>query len=187
MRRVRRSQRKAPVHTLQGMDGGPDQLARVLAVSGVILSVLALTWQLVSWRLGGARVKVEGRINLAPVEGGGEEEAFRVIARNKGRLPVSVTQWAVGICRGKWSPRRWARRPSWFTWKNWPEEWQGPDVPHTIAGHHSAEWSLRHADLIRALEQNEDSEVSLHATVFLATGRSRASREVSRWRPSSPD
>jgi hypothetical protein len=94
-----------------------DMWARVLAIAGLVASFSALTWQVVQWRLNGARVTVSLRV-YAEVAGGHfwsdtfEEQAdkyeiahrssrtgveVQVLVRNRGRAPVHVEDYWLSI------------------------------------------------------------------------------------------
>jgi hypothetical protein len=85
----------------------------IVAIIALVISVSSLTWQIVLYLLGGARVRTELRVGALGMEGavhlpvddrvdfaelaqkGFPERVFGVQVRNVGRLAVSVTKWDV--------------------------------------------------------------------------------------------
>ena len=83
-----------------------------IAILSLLISLVALTWQIVAWRLSGSVVKVDllagafGNGGVASNEvskfdfktfaqSGFLEPVFIVRARNVGRIPVDITHWKV--------------------------------------------------------------------------------------------
>ena len=91
----------------------------VVAIIALVVSVSSLTWQIVLYLLGGARVRTELHIGAlgagtlavhAPVgkpvdfahlaQQGFDQPVFAVKARNAGRLAVSITKWDIAFDNG---------------------------------------------------------------------------------------
>jgi hypothetical protein len=90
----------------------------IVAIIALVISVSSLTWQVVLYLLGGARVRTELRIGAlgvgaavhAPVsehvafahlaQQGFDEPVFVVRARNAGRLAASITKWEIAFDNG---------------------------------------------------------------------------------------
>lgn len=106
-----------------------DVVTLVIAVAGLALSAVSLTWQVVQHRLSGARVKAEllwggrgpDRIVSGPVRGdlrslqhaGVTEAIMGVRGRNVGRLPVDITDFAIELDGGmSYSLPGWHVNPS---------------------------------------------------------------------------
>lgn len=101
----------------------------VIAVLGLVLSVVSLGWQVAQHLLSGPRVRVEllwggmgvDRVVTGPVRGsldafrhaGVSDPIFAVKGRNRGRLPIDVTGFTVEMeGAGGYSLAAWARNPS---------------------------------------------------------------------------
>lgn len=70
-------------------------IALVIALVGLVLSVISLTWQVLQWRLAGSRVKVETRLAVGV---GGQpplDKLIAITARNVGRTAISLTGWGL--------------------------------------------------------------------------------------------
>jgi hypothetical protein len=108
---------------------GMDVVTLVIAVGGLALSAVSLTWQVVQHRLSGSRVKAEllwggrgpDRIISGPVRGdlrqlrgaGVTETIMGVRGRNVGRLPVDITDFAIELDGGmSYSLPGWQVNPS---------------------------------------------------------------------------
>lgn len=100
----------------------------VIAVLGLVLSVVSLWWQIVQHVLSGPRVTVEllwggmgaDRVATGPVRGrldafrhaGVSQPIFSVKGRNRGRKPIDVTGFSVQMeGAGGYSLARWAPNP----------------------------------------------------------------------------
>ena len=94
-----------------------------------MLSVVAVVWQVLSWRLTGAVVKVDTRRGfLVTGTGAAGADIISVVVRNVGRSPVEV-----GRCGLKMPDGSTMIVPNAL-------DWQGPKYPHTLDGGHSATW-----------------------------------------------
>jgi hypothetical protein len=91
----------------------------IVAIIALVISVSSLTWQVVLYLLGGARVRTELRIGAlgsgtlavhAPVDKpvdfahlgqqGFDQPVFVVQVRNAGRLAASITKWDIAFDNG---------------------------------------------------------------------------------------
>ena len=69
----------------------------VIAVVGLVLSAIAITVQIVTWRFEGPRVKVEVGFGF-PFRGRGTGDLhLTVTARNLGRAPVEINSWGFDL------------------------------------------------------------------------------------------
>lgn len=106
-----------------------DVVTLVIAVAGLALAAVSLTWQVVQHRLSGARVKAEllwggrgpARIISGPIRGdlrqlagaGVTEAIIGVRGRNVGRLAVDITDFAIELdCGMSYSLPGWQVNPA---------------------------------------------------------------------------
>lgn len=159
-----------------------------IATLGLVLSLIALVWQIVSWQFTGPRVKVTAtRGWLLPP---GETVPLVIITvRNVGREPVAVQSWGlVGEKEptGSVVTRFHNRGTGWhgeqFTYPN-PQPWQGPSVPYTLAGNHQVTWSVIKKEVSQSLAERAQEGKRHKAYVDLATGKRCHSREVLTFEP----
>jgi hypothetical protein len=121
----------------------------VVGAGGLALAAASLTWQAVTWRLSGGRVKAEllvgaiqtiGNMSVTFPAGhplkdlddiadqGFTRKSLFLSARNTGRLPVVVEQWVV-LFPGGIRIRQLNSR-------------LGPDLPHRLDVGESAQWAI---------------------------------------------
>jgi hypothetical protein len=137
-----------------------DITTLVIAVLALTLSVAALVWQVVSWWLAGAIVRVTTRfaIGVGPVIGGARLIAINV--RNVGRAAVSVEQWGLSLP----SAHVQLVVPA-------PDPWMGPEVSHTLEGGHSQTWYFPLDQVQWALNASQLSEGEVFGIASLGTGK----------------
>jgi hypothetical protein len=68
---------------------------------GAVTGILALTWQISTWRRSGHRVKVTRGRSYQMRDDAPPLEMFFVNARNVGSAPVTVTGWGVSLGKAK--------------------------------------------------------------------------------------
>lgn len=146
--------------TVRGDATALDITTLVIAVVALALSVAALVWQIVSWWLTGAIVKVATRlaVGVGPMIGGVKMIAIDV--RNVGRSPVSIEQWGLSLPAAKMQLVIPAPLP-----------WMGPTVPLTLEGGHSKTWYMSIDEVRNALLQSRLSEGKVFAAASLGNGR----------------
>jgi hypothetical protein len=127
----------------------------IVAILALVISTSSLTWQIVLYVLGGARVRTELRIGAlgpggaihAPAEApmdaaelaqqGYREPILAIQARNTGRLAVSVTNWDVAFDNGGA-----VSQPGWHVNNAYP-------LPYRLEPGHEAVWMCP-ASLVQA-------------------------------------
>jgi hypothetical protein len=148
-----------------GMTFGPLEIVTlVIAVVGLALSVLALAWHIVSWRLTGSIVKVEVSHGLGV--GGSWPRLVGIEAMNVGRTAVSITGWGFRLPDG---------RTLWPA-AGHPGNWAGPPVPITLDPGHSASWQVNAETIRTSLLDEGVPDAKLRGFVNLGTGQQRRSR-----------
>lgn len=161
----------------------------IVAIIALVISVSSLTWQIVLYLLGGARVRTELRVGaLGPsgvvhgpvAEGvdftqlaqqGYPEPVFAVQARNSGRLAVSVTKWDVALENG-----------ASFFQPGWPPNADRP-LPYRLEPGDEAVWFCPMAPVIAAAEAFASSSHPVRlvrARIGLGTGKSVTSKNAMR-------
>ncbi len=162
-----------------------DTVTLVIAVVGLVLSVASLTWQVSTFLLSGARVRCELRhVGVAPgrtwasvpprnplrlppelTEQGFTDERLAVIARNVGRLPVSVERYALmfgaGINFGSVRP-----------------ESHEPQLPHRLEPGEQATWMLSLAEARDIVSHARKGPQRAWMTVELGNGKTVRTRET---------
>jgi hypothetical protein len=82
----------------------PGSVTFILSVVAIVLSVTSLGWQVMSWRLSGAVVKVSCELAIHPGDVAAEAAAqpwyLRMTACNRGRSPVTVSEWGLRLPNG---------------------------------------------------------------------------------------
>lgn len=109
--------------------GPMDVVTLVIAVLGLVLSVVSICWQVAQHFLSGPRVRAEllwgglgpGRVVTGPIQGslnafshaGVTTPIFAVQGRNHGRLPIDITGFSVELeGAGALSIARWDLNPT---------------------------------------------------------------------------
>jgi len=153
----------------------------VIAVLGLVVSVVALTWQVVQHRLTGSRVRVEllagalgkGGAGTGPIEAFDQEMLARqglhqpiiaVRALNVGRLPVDVTGWDVKTGDG-----------FGYTLPGWGPN---PSLPYRLEPGAQVTFFCPMADVLAMVAAKEaigKDDRHLQAAVALGTGETVAS------------
>lgn len=155
----------------------------VIAILGLVVSVIALTWQIVAWRLTGSIVKVEllagalgrGAAVCGPMDSfrpdnlvreGFQAMVFVIRARNVGRIAVDVTHWSVATSK--------------------PDSWQymlpgfqpNPSLPHRLEAGSSVDFYVPMREVFAAFyAASKVSRVQkrIEGCITLATGQERRS------------
>lgn len=168
-------------------DPGPttlDLVTLAIAVFAAITSVAALVWQIASFRLTGARVKVD--LKIAWLGSGGAAvgvpgtwqpgvspspsvhlECLAVHVRNEGRMPASITGWWVKIGPGQ---------------LGYVESLWNKPVPHRLDGGEENTWFVERAQVLgvaRAFKRdhlNRDGTVTVRAGAATGAGKSIESK-----------
>ncbi|MGH2754172.1 MAG: hypothetical protein ACRDLB_07025 [Actinomycetota bacterium] len=144
-----------------------DWIARTLAILGTIVALASLGWQVIQWRLSGARIKVEdAHFGFA----GTEPEPTEVIgfrARNVGRTVATVDAW------GFETPDRQA-----IVFPRQPPQWSNPTLPHKIEPGHSATWTIPLAWIRELMQKEQLNETPLRPQIRLGTGEDVTSKNT---------
>jgi len=155
-----------------------DLVTLVIAVLGLLVSGIALTWQVLQHVLSGDRVYVEllwggfrnGAVAVGPIRGasldsmvsqGFTEFIFAVRGRNKGRQAVDVTGYQVSIDGGfSYS------LPGWHP---------NPATPHRLEPGSSVTFYVPMPDVIAAIDATHEviggTSSNLRGTLDLGTGK----------------
>jgi hypothetical protein len=139
----------------------------VIALLALLLSVASVLWQVVIWRYTGSFVKVDnhGKFEALP-SGPPFGYLVAVVARNVGRVPVTVTGVSFKLRSGV----------SLMTL--FPEPWQGPATPHRLEAGDEVRWYAQEGKLLDGMTARPDT-AEIVAEVFLATGKTvRAMRRL---------
>lgn len=93
----------------------------VIALAGLVLSIISLLWQQWTWRDSGARVKArfDPGMTFGPL---GSDRLYSLSLINKGRGPIQVTQYGLRTPRGA------------IMVQNVPDQF--PKLPATLEGKH---------------------------------------------------
>lgn len=133
-----------------------DVVARVLGVIGVLLALASLTWQVISWRLSGPRVKVRARVGVV---GAQRERNFAAVeALNSGRAAVTVTQW--GFLTPDDTELVWSRSAIGST-----------PLPYRLEPHADGTWFAPWDELVNLAEKNGTELAKVVPFVNLGNGK----------------
>lgn len=165
-----------------GHDDGMDVATLTIAVLGLVLAAVSLSWQVVQHLLSGPRVAVEllwggtgpDRVATGPIRGsldafrhaGVSDPIFAVKGRNRGRLPVDVTGFTVELeGAGGYSVAGWRLNP---------------ELPHRLNSGSEVAFYVPLNDVQRAVDMlGERYRGRLRGRLDLASG----SAEFSEWVP----
>lgn len=144
-----------------------DWVARGVAVVAAGAAIASLGWQVIEWKLGGGRVKVEpahfGIAATDPVS----TEIIGFRARNVGRSTATVEAWGFETAAGKA-----------IVFPRQPPDWNNPTMPHELPPGHSAVWTIP-MDWVRQVLLNEAMDnVELRPHVRLGTGKDVRAKET---------
>jgi hypothetical protein len=148
--------------------GSLEIITLVIAVVGLVLSIVALAWQIMSWRLTGSVVRVVVSHGLGV--GGSWPQLVAIEAMNVGRTPVSVHGWGFRLPDGRTLWPAVGHRGSWA----------GPAVPLTLDPGHSASWQVDAKSIRATLMDEALPNAELRGFVNLGTGEQRRSRKTIR-------
>lgn len=157
----------------------------VIAILGVIMSALSLGWQGAAFVLSGGRVSAElrvgalhatrsGLVHGAPSAAtagwadhhgkqGYVHPVIAVLVRNRGRLPVTVTQWGV-VGSGGLSYRPLGNSV-------------GPALPYRLEAGSSELWAVELEYLLPLAEGFTEEQRVVRASVELGDGKSHVTKE----------
>lgn len=119
----------------------PCMTAIVISTCALVVSVVSLSWQVVSWLRTGPVIKVKGH-SAAPIIGGvmGEHH-LSVTAVNKGRAAATITGWGLLLPNDMTIVPQSAQLPGVH------------DLPHRLESHAEASWYVLHDELTRACQE----------------------------------
>jgi hypothetical protein len=161
----------------------------IVAIIALVVSVSSLTWQIVLYLLGGARVRavlrvgalgpggavhgpVDERVDFSQLaQQGYPEPVFAVQARNAGRLAVSVTKWDVAFDNGASF-----FQPGWHPNNDRP-------LPYRLEPGDEAVWFCPMAPVVAAAKAFASSSHPVRlvrARVGLGTGKTVTSKSAMR-------
>ena len=138
-----------------------------LAVLGIVLALGSLTWQIVSWRLGGPRVKarIQNMVMVSPVDG--PTPVVEVTAINKGRAAINITMWGFTLpaLKDKGNEAILVMPPI-------GDPFFGPPLPFRLEGHSSGSWRMGVEGIRTGFEQSSTPlDIAIQGWVTLATGK----------------
>jgi hypothetical protein len=119
-----------------------DLTARILSILALVVSLSALLWQFVSWRLSGPRVRADSLSGIALGQPD-HPEVLVLIVNSRGRLPITVQQWGFVIKGTLQAPTGWT---------------SGPELPHRMEPDSEARWMLDYREARQWLRQNYPSQ-----------------------------
>lgn len=144
-----------------------DWVTLGIALAGFLLAVVSLVWQVFSWRLTGSVVRAELARGMT-VGGSSGIDVIMLTARNIGRSSVSVTGWGLRVDEGGEISTLVVPVPL---------PWQGPTIPHTLEGGHSATWYFIEEELHPTLRKTP-SPKRLRGRISLGTGTEALSKNT---------
>lgn len=121
---------------------GVDLFARILSILALLVSLSALAWQFLSWRLSGPRVRVDWLSSMMVGEPD-HPEVLVLIVNSRGRLPITVQQWGFVIKGTLQALTGWT---------------SGPALPHRMEPDSEARWILDYREARQSLSQNYPSQ-----------------------------
>lgn len=140
-------------------------LTLAIAGAGFVLSVIALTWQMVAWRYTGSVVKAVVSPGFYTMDDGSiGPSVMSVEARNVGRTVVSITGWGFQLPTGETIIQPFG------------PPWAGPRLPHTLDPGHSESWRMEVDALRGRLAREGRPGGKLRGFVNLGTGQKKLSK-----------
>ena len=123
------------------------------------LSVVSVVWQFVTWRGSGPLVRVEVSQSVPVLPGQRPGDLYtQVTARNLGRMPITVTSWALELPDG-----------SGLFFVS-PAEWSSP-LPFRLDSHAEASWWVRTAEVRQSCAERGIAPSTIGGIVSLANGK----------------
>ncbi|MGA5472537.1 hypothetical protein ACPCUK_27660 [Streptomyces arboris] len=102
----------------------------VIALVALVVSLISLGWQIITWLRSGPVIKVKGHSSIAVVDGNAGEVHLSVTAVNRGRAPATVTGWGLRLPNGSSVVPQSAQLPG-----------TNP-LPHRLEPHAEASWHV---------------------------------------------
>lgn len=131
-----------------------------IAIAGLLLAVISLTWQVVTWAYGGARVRVFLSRGFVTYTDGQLREALITEVRNIGRGQAAIVGWGILMPGGKS-----------FVFPN-SEPGLVPPLPATLEGQHSLSFIAPEDKLLPGLlERTGSTATPVRGFVHLGTGK----------------
>lgn len=131
-----------------------------IAIAGLVLAVVSLTWQVLTCAYGGARVRVSLARGYIPSPDGQLGDALIMNARNIGRGQAAIVGWGILMPGGKS-----------FVFPN-PEPGLVPQLPATLEGQHSLTFLAPEDRLLPGLLEHTGSLATpIRGFVHLGTGK----------------
>jgi hypothetical protein len=112
--------------------------AIIISICALVVSVVSLSWQVVSWLRAGPVIKVKGHSSFPYVGGVVGDHHLSVTATNEGRAAATITGWGLALPNGSSIVPHSAPLPG------------VPDLPHRLESHAEASWHVLHTELVHA-------------------------------------
>jgi hypothetical protein len=136
----------------------------ILGIIGAATGVVALVWQVITWRQGGAVVTVTAHQAFPTYGDELGEPHVNVSARNSGRSPVTVKGWGL-------------RLPDGGTMVNFnPAPWSSP-LPHRLEPGTDGSWYMSTREVARFCAKQGVKQQDMIAFVDLADGRTISAKK----------
>ncbi len=113
-------------------------VAIIISICALVVSVVSLTWQMISWLRSGPVIKVKGHSAFPFVGGVAGEHHLSVTATNEGRAAATITGWGLVLPDGTSIVPNSAPLPGVH------------DLPHRLESHAEASWYILHTELVHA-------------------------------------
>ncbi len=141
--------------------------ALALGITGVLLSLLSLAWQIYSWTYSGPRVKVSCQHELVFSKAAGSfMESFEVVACNVGRSDVQVKSWSLLPQGWPVAPEHQGLAVNFFAQDCMAES---EPLPALLKAGHSISWYLDWPFAVRAIR--DEHMAGVRPIVTLASGK----------------
>ncbi|MFI2358157.1 hypothetical protein OG582_11925 [Streptomyces anulatus] len=132
----------------------------VISVIALVISLVSLGWQVITWLRSGPVIKVKGHAAIPVVNENPGELHLSVTAVNRGRAPATITGWGLRLPNGSSVVPRSAELPG-----------VNP-LPHRLESHAESSWYILHAALEEAA-QTHQVELSQLRPFVDVSGRGR--------------
>jgi hypothetical protein len=138
----------------------PYMTAVVISICALVVSLVSLGWQVVSWLRTGPVIKVKAHSAMPVVQGVMGDHHTAVTVENRGRGPATVTSWGFVGPNDRSLVTESARLPG------------VEPLPHRLESHTEASWYIRYDDLGAACRDYGIQRSELRPFVIVA-GRTK--------------
>lgn len=137
-----------------------------IALAGLVLAVVSLTWQVISWSFTGARVKVSLSRGFVGYPDGRTRPVVIITARNVGRAPATIAGWGLRLPD--------SRQVVMLEYT----QWVGPTPPFRLVGQDAIDYRWPEDKLFPELRNEfpEGEPPRVRGFVRLANGKAPASK-----------